>query len=169
MPELSRFAWLIVLVIAVVVLGGCSTTQPSRPPSDDFPDFLDRADAAQRALQNGEADAYKALWHHGEDVTLSGGFGGTIERGWPAISSRLDWVASQFSKGSNTIERVASGWSGDLGYVVQAEHITFQVPGQTALTTRDYRVTMLFRRVGGQWRIIHRQADSQVAKQAPGR
>ena len=103
----------------------------------------------------------------GDDVTVSGGFGGTIEKGWEAISRRLDWVGAQFSEGSNTIERLVANESGDLGYVVQIEHIRFKVPGQAEESKRDYRVAMVFRREAEGWRIVHRQADSQMAKQGP--
>lgn len=133
--------------------------------NDGFKDMLGKVDAAQLELQNGKSAAYKSLWSHADDITLSGGFGGTIEKGWEQISRRLDWVATQFSKGSNTIERLVANESGDLGYVVQIEHIRYYVPGQRQESRRDYRVTMVFRRESGVWRIIHRQADSQMTKQ----
>ena len=132
---------------------------------DDFEAMLARVDAAQLELHNGRAAAYKALWSRADDVTLSGGFGGTIEKGWEAIGPRLDWVGTQFSNGRTTRERIASSVSGDLGYVVQLEHIRFQVPGQADEAKRDFRVTMLFRREPGGWRIIHRQADSNLTRQ----
>ena len=127
--------------------------------------FLATLDAAQLELQNGRPATFKALWSHRDDVTLSGGFGGPIEKGWDAVSRRLDWVGTQFSNGTNRIERIVSNEAGDLGYVVQAEHLRFRVPGQSSESTRDYRVTMIFRREDGQWRLIHRQADSQNVKQ----
>src|SRR5215204_1773973 len=125
---------------------------------EEFKDLLARVDAAQLELQNGKPAAFKALWSRADDITLSGGFGGTIEKGWDQISRRLDWVGTQFSKGSNAIERLAKNQSGDLGYVVQLEHIRFHVPGQAQESARDYRVTMVFRRESGVWRIVHRQA-----------
>jgi hypothetical protein len=48
---------------------------------DGFKGMLARVDAAQLELQNGRAVAYKALWSHADDITLSGGFGGTVEKG----------------------------------------------------------------------------------------
>jgi ketosteroid isomerase-like protein len=134
-------------------------------PGEAFQAMLASVDAAQVELQNGKPDAFKALWSRRDDITLSGGFGGTIEKGWDAIGRRLDWVGTQFSKGSNTIERLAAQESGDLGYVVQLEHLRFTVPGQAKASTRDYRVTMVFRRESGAWRIVHRHADSQMTKQ----
>jgi ketosteroid isomerase-like protein len=137
------------------------------PSGEDFRAMLDRVDAAQLELQNGQAAAFKALWSHAEDITLSGGFGGTVEKGWAQIGPRLDWVGAQFSKGTHTHERIVTNQTGDLGYVVQVEHIRFHVPGQEKESTRDYRVTMIFRREPEGWRIVHRQADSQMVKQAP--
>ena len=133
--------------------------------NDSFKHMLEMVDAAQLELQNGRPATFKALWSHADDITLSGGFGGTIEKGWEKISRRLDWVGTQFSKGSNTIERLVANESGDLAYVVQIEHIRYYVSGQTQESKRDYRVTMVFRRESGTWKIIHRQADSQMTKQ----
>src|ERR687890_55517 len=59
--------------------------------ANDFTTFLGRLDAAQLELQNGRPAAFKALWSRADDATLSGGFGGAIEKGWQAISARLDW------------------------------------------------------------------------------
>jgi ketosteroid isomerase-like protein len=131
---------------------------------DEFEAMLDRADAAQLELQNGRAEAYKALWSHSADVTLSGGFGGTVEKGWEQVNRRLDWVATQFSKATHENERVAAYASGDLGYLVQLERIRFHVPGKGEESRREYRATMIFRREANGWRIVHRQADSRLTK-----
>ena len=148
-------------------LGIASIATAELQISGEFQAMLTQVDAAQRELQNGKPEAFKALWSHADDITLSGGFGGTVEKGWEQISRRLDWVGAQFSNGTNTIERVAANESGDLRYVVQLEHISFNVPGQTEKSKRDYRVTMIFRREPAGWRIIHRQADSNMTKAAP--
>ena len=147
-----------------LLASGSAAAQASKP-ADGFPAMLAAVDAAQLELQNGKPAAFKALWSRRDDITLSGGFGGTIEKGWEAIGRRLDWVGTQFSKGSNTIERLVAQESGDLGYVVQLEHLRYTVPGEAKESTRDYRVTMVFRRESGVWRIVHRQADSQMTKQ----
>jgi hypothetical protein len=153
-------------ILPVVMPPAVLRAQAGSPAqADDFTTFLSRVDAAQLELQNGRPAAFKALWSQADEVTLSGGFGGTIERGWPAISNRLDWVGTRFSNGTNRIERIVTRVSGELGYVVQAEHLRYRVPGETSDSTREYRVTMIFRREAGEWRIVHRQADSQLTRQ----
>ena len=154
-------------LVAVVSLlcAACATPAPTDDASD-FARFLDRVDSAQRELQQGRPEAYKSLWSHGSDVTLGGGFGGGFERGWDGVSRRLDWAGSQFGSARNEIRRIAFSASGDLGYLVQSERIHYTAPNSSAPLERSYRVTMLFRREQGQWRIIHRHADTQTSREA---
>jgi ketosteroid isomerase-like protein len=156
-----------ILVVVSVFVGSTQGQTKVSASQNDFESFLTNLDAAQLELQNGKAQPFKSLWSTADDITLSGGFGGTIEKGWDAISKRLDWVGQQFSNGTNKIERLVSVSHGNLGYVVQLEHIRFNVPGQSTESTKDYRVTMIFRKEKGSWRIVHRQADSNMTKQAP--
>jgi ketosteroid isomerase-like protein len=147
-------------LVTIALTAVLAAPQGGRQPPPDFAAFLTAMDAAQ----NGRAAPYKALWSRADDVTLAGGLGGRIEKGWADVERRLDWVATQFSKGTNRIDRLVATASGDLGYVVQAEHIRYVVPGEARETTREYRVTMVFRREAGQWRIVHRQADGNTTK-----
>lgn len=112
--------------VAIVLFGGglVAVIQPEAA-STDFMSALASIDAAQLELQNGRPEAYKAYWSHADDVTLAGGFGGGIEKGWPAVSTRLDWAGSQFTNGRNEITRISAAHDGDMGYVVQTERIDF--------------------------------------------
>lgn len=159
---------LVFVFVLLIAFGQPSLAQPKPDKAQaEFQMFLTKLDAAQLELQNGKADAFKSIWSQADDITLSGGFGGTVEKGWTAVAKRLDWVAENFSKGANTIERLVTNQNGTLAYVVQLEHINFTVPETRKPATRDYRVTMIFRREKDGWRIVHRQADSQMMKQAP--
>jgi ketosteroid isomerase-like protein len=137
--------------------------QSALPPA--FETFLESVDRAQIQLQNGEPAAFKGLWSQRDDVTLAGGFGGPVVKGWQQVSARLDAVGRQFSNGRHRASRMIANVGGDLGYMVQTEHIDYREPGQTTDTSRDYRVTMIFRREGADWRIVHRHADTQLTNQ----
>lgn len=160
-----RLGFVLALIVATALFA-LAQNNPGRPTAE-FQTFVTKLDSAQVELQNGKADAFKSMWSRDDDITLSGGFGGTVEKGWTNVGKRLDWVAAQFSKGMNTIERVVTNQNGTLAYVIQLEHIGFTVPETGAAATRDYRVTMIFRRESSGWRIVHRQADSNMTKQAP--
>jgi ketosteroid isomerase-like protein len=142
-------------------------TQKTEPQSAgaDFGAMLARVEAAQVELVRGRAEAFKALWSHGDDVTLIGGLGGPIEKGWPQVSTRLDWVSSQYSEGSRRHQEVSRVVGGGSAHVVQRETLTFRAPADGRVITQELRTTMVFRLESGQWRIVHRHADSLTARQ----
>lgn len=133
----------------------------------DLTSMLAKYSEAKPAFYNGQPDAVKALWSHADDVTLSGAAGGATAKGWDEVSKRLSWASSQFldSKGSWSDEQLQVTVSGDLAYIVQYERIRYHSPGQAKEAQRDYRVTTIFRRESDGWRIVHRHADTQVARQ----
>jgi pimeloyl-ACP methyl ester carboxylesterase/ketosteroid isomerase-like protein len=136
-----------------------------RETSDSgFDAALAAVEAAQVQLVNGQPGPFKALWSHGEDVTLSGGVGGAIAKGWMQVSERLDWVATQYTGGVRTHQEVARYVGQDVAYVVLRETINFNNPADGRAMVQELRVTQVFRRQDGRWRIVHRHADSQVQK-----
>ena len=69
------------------------------------------------------------------------------------------WVASQWSdRTDQRLDLVAAGVSGDLAYMVGFEHIAHSVIG-VPVELYTLRVTHIFRREQGEWRIAHRHAD----------
>jgi len=149
--------------VLVLIGGALSSAQ-----TQDFDGVLNQVEAAQLQLVNGRPDAFKALWSHHDDVTLSGGLGGAVAKGWPQVSERLDWVATQYLDGTRTHEEIARNVGQDLAYVVLRETIRFTSPSNRRPMIQELRVTQVFRREGGKWLIVHRHADSQVTRQTTG-
>ena len=127
---------------------------------------VDTLYATIEAFAAGDAAPFAALWSQRDDVTVFGGFG-AYERGWTAVGPRLDWAASRFAGGQTTYEPLAAGSSGDLGYAIGLEGGESQLAGRDDLSPVGLRVTHLFRREDGEWKIIHRHADPITAKTAP--
>lgn len=128
---------------------------------------LVKIDAAHVEFHNGRPETSKALWSHADDVTLTGGAGGPMEKGWTNVSARLDWASAQYTRGTQKNTRFSVTVSGDLALVLQYEHIRFYSPGVTTESERNYRVTMALRREKDGWRVIHRHADTMTTKQTP--
>jgi hypothetical protein len=59
-------------------------------------------------------------------------------------------------------------FSGGLGGAIAKGGRHLQEPFGSPSIVQELRVTQLFRRESGQWRIVHRHADSQVTKQTIG-
>ena len=131
--------------------------------SDTLQAFTTQVEAAQRELL-GRVEPFKALWSRSPDVTLTGGLGGAIEKGWERVSLRLDWVGSQYRDGTRTHEEIARGEGRDFAYIVQRETIRFK-GADGSPQVQELRSTMIFRREEGGWRIVHRHADSATGKQ----
>jgi SnoaL-like domain len=140
--------------------------QNDRRTDPEWTAFIAKLEAAEHEFAQGRPAAFKALWSHGDGVSLCGGFGG-MESGWNKVAARLDWASSQISEGTRSSEEIRSTVGADFAYIVQTEQIRFRIPGRSELSTVDFRVTMVFRREPEGWRIVHRHADSQIGTQLP--
>jgi len=134
------------------------------PDQADFVAFLDRLDAALQRFVNGDADGFKDVWAHTDDVTVAGGFGGEIVQGWNVLSPRLSGVANAYSETIFSTRRIAARTTGDFAYVIQQEYFRREEAGEPY---RQYRVTMLFRQEAGEWKLFHRHADAQMDFRVP--
>ncbi len=134
--------------------------------ADDLRETVDRTVAALNRLVTGDPEPYKALYCHGPDVTVFGGFG-AYEHGWDQVGPNVDFAASRFRGGRQLrIEPLAMGQSGDLAYTVWIERGEVRVVGRDDYAPLAVRVTHIFRREGGAWKIIHRHGDPLVEKTA---
>lgn len=120
-------------------------------------EMLPRQLAAEHALCRGDAAPRSRTWSQRDPVTLLGA-AAPLRRGWEEVSSTFDWLATRFSDLQDyDLELIASGASGDLAYTAGFEHKTVVVDGRT--TTYTLRVTHVYRREDGTWKIVHRHGD----------
>jgi ketosteroid isomerase-like protein len=82
------------------------------------------------------------------------------ESGCAQLSRTFPWVASRFSDASDyrmDIELVEV--SGDLAYVLWFERCNMSVAGRPVAPV-TVRVTHIYRREDGEWKIVHRHGDN---------
>ena len=132
---------------------------------DDFlSQTMPRLVEAEMALHNGDAEPRLGMWSRNDPVTLFGAW--LSDAGWDDVSGTFRVLASRFSDcTAYDLEIVAAGASGDLAYTVAYEHTTASVEG----TPRTYtlRVTQIYRREDGEWKLAHRHGDELAADQEP--
>lgn len=126
--------------------------------ADDFNQTLQQERTANEHFLAGDAAPEKALWSHADDVTICGGWG-AYEKGWEQVGPRLDWAAARFLEGDTMSEMLAVGMSGDLAYTVWLDRGRVRVAGRDEFSPMALRVTHIYRREEGTWKIIHRHAD----------
>lgn len=130
--------------------------------SQPLHDFLEWWLPLQRssgvAFHSGDPSAYLAAWSRREPVTVLGA-GIREQRGWPDVARTFDWVATKFADcGEYEYELVAADVQGDLAYTCGFERYTATRPDGTVVSN-ELRVTQVYRREGGVWRIVHRHGD----------
>ena len=107
----------------------------------------------------GDTTAIKALYSHTGEATSFYGWGG-YEKGWQGVSARWDWAGSQFKGGSVSYENISTVVTPDMFFVTDIETYSGQrmasVDGATGWSNR---VTHIFRREDGEWRLVHRHAN----------
>jgi ketosteroid isomerase-like protein len=127
----------------------------------DIADLVRRTAEANSALMRGDIDGYLALIKHAEDYTLMAPFGGAPTRGFDTSSERLAALARFFKAGETDLELLQTYASGDIVVLVIIERQRAEVGG---LPEQDWslRVTLVYRREGSDWRLVHRHADPLV-------
>ncbi len=133
-----------------------------RDPRSELDDFLTKTLArqveAEEAIHNGDVMPRMAMWSTSNPVTLFGA-AGPNKSGWDEVSRTFRWVASRFSNcTAYRFELVAAGASGDLAYTVGFEHTSVSIDGVPA-EPYTLRVTHVYRRENGEWKIVHRHGD----------
>jgi ketosteroid isomerase-like protein len=126
---------------------------------DDFLAWFDTDwRAAEIALHGGDPGPRFDTWSDREPVTL---FGAWLDAHGPeAVRALFTRLGDTFSKpASSDVDLIAAEVSGDFAYTVHREMTSTTVDGQP----RDYvlRVTQVYRREAGAWKVVHRHADEQ--------
>ncbi len=129
------------------------------PTQEDFQQAIDEIQSATQQFCNGNPDPIKALWSHAGDATIMGGWG-SHEQTWDQVGPRLEWAAARFLEGQSSFEMLAFGDRGDLGYTIWIEKYHAKLQGTDIVRALALRVTQIYRREGGAWKIIHRHADA---------
>ena len=125
-----------------------------RQASEQFYEALNR-------MINGDPEPMMEVWSHGSDVATMHPLGGR-ETGWEEVRANWEQVAQGFSEGEVSLEDlVVVPLSDDVAYTLGTEH------GQATLgeesVSIDWRVTNIYRREGGGWKMVHHHTDVSPA------
>jgi ketosteroid isomerase-like protein len=158
------------LVLAAVAIGHAGAGSSTRPadPEAGFRAFLQEFERGTARFINGDPGPWKALASRREDATLMGGWG-IVARGWRDVGARYDWAATRFadSGAALEVEYVSTAVNGDLAYTVTVERSTPRLADGSAAAPMTLRVTHVFRREDGRWRLVHRHADPIMETTTP--
>ena len=115
-------------------------------------------------ITNGNPEVYKSLYSRRDDATLANPFGPPA-RGWSEVSSTLDRAAANYRDGEAVgVENVSAIVGEDLAYTVEIESYRARVGRAEEVVPVSVRVTTVFGREDGVWKVLHRHADPITAR-----
>lgn len=119
-----------------------------------------RASQAHEALMRGDIKRYRALMPLSDDFTLMSPFGGDPTRGNGYSDQRWAEIGRFFRDGrDSTLELVQAYRCTDM-VVLAAIERTHVAVGTIPPQPWALRVTLVFRKQGAQWLLVHRHADA---------
>ncbi len=118
------------------------------------------AEAATAFIQ-GDMRRYAELMRHADDFTLMAPSGGEPRRGFDGSDEALEALSRYFHGGEATFEVLETYASEGLVVLVAIERQHGTV-GDLPEQDLSLRLTLVFRRDGSEWRLVHRHADPLV-------
>ena len=112
--------------------------------------------AALNQMLNGDARPLSEIWSHGSAVTTMHPIGGR-EVGWEKVQDSWQQVAHLASSGKVELKDQLIRVGGDVAYEVGVEDAEFKLGGQKV--GGQIRVTNIYEREGGAWKITHHHTD----------
>ncbi len=118
------------------------------------------------ALVMGDPEPKKRMFSRLDDVTLANPLIPVV-RGWAEVAKVLEGVAAAMRDGEpHRFERVCEYATQGLAYVLEFERSRAKFGGSAEVAPFSLRVTTVWRREEGAWRICLRHADPITTPQA---
>ena len=114
---------------------------------------------ALRKILNGDPSGYAALFSNREDITLGNPFG-PFGKGRAAVLKALNNASSKYKNGTVVaVDRIAMYGNGNIVCLVEIEHDRAKLGASSDYSEFAARVTSVYEKVGGSWKLVHRHAD----------
>ena len=130
-----------------------STEDEVRKASEQFYAALNR-------MLNGNAAPLADIWSHSGAVTTMHPIGGR-QVGWDEVREAWQQVAMLASEGQGRLDDQIIQVAGDVAYELGTERGQVKLAGQQV--TIEHRVTNIYRREAGGWKVVHHHTDVSPA------
>jgi ketosteroid isomerase-like protein len=135
--------------------------------ASDLTKFIEQDHLALDAFVKGDPEPLKDLYSRRDDVIIANPFGPPA-KGWEKVATTMERAATNFRSGEATsFERISEYATAELGYIIEIERFRSKVGSDDKLVPITLRVTTIFRREQGAWRIVLRHADPITSARAP--
>lgn len=133
---------------------------------DGFAQAVEQYHRAVGEFVKGNPEPQERLWSHRDDVSLLNPIV-PIAHGWQQVAQGLESAASQVRDGEVTsVENKVTYVTPELGFIVDFERTRARLGGRQDIASFELRVTTIFRREDGEWKVVHRHADPITTPQS---
>lgn len=162
MPTSRRSVLAAASCLASVNTGATPRSRSSAKPNEIISELIERSEASNSALMRGDIERYRALLSFSDDFTLMSPFGGAPTHARALTPDRIEAMGRFFRNGSLRQDVVQAYGTSDMVVLAVIERSNVEVGG---LPAQDWslRVTLVYRREGDDWPLVHRHADPLVA------
>ena len=127
--------------------------------AEDFDQFIGQRQAAAAEYVSGNPEPLGRLVAQELPATFFSPRG-DVTTGTSDVWTRYERDASLFTRGSeNAFEVLDSAAAGDIAYWVGFQRSQANMRGEDQPIPFDLRVTEIYRRENGRWKLVHRHAD----------
>ena len=130
-------------------------------PGGDVDELVATMDEAVGAYIRGDIRHYLSLFDHPDDYSLMPPYGGETVQGYSPSEEAIEETSRFFVTGEGHLELQHTYTSGDLVVLVAVERQHGEI-GDFPDQDLSLRVTLVFRRAGDRWELVHRHADPLV-------
>jgi ketosteroid isomerase-like protein len=134
--------------------------QSSMSPEDEVCEASRQFYAGLNRMANGDARPLADIWSHSAAATAMHPIGGR-QVGWEAVKASFEQVAKLASDGKIELKDQRIDVVGDMACEVGVEQGHFSLANQQVRI--EHRVTNIYQREAGAWKITHHHTDSSPA------
>lgn len=134
--------------------------------TDDFWEFMELRRQAALAYVNGDFEPLSQILGKAYPATFFTSAGDVVD-GAENVAAHYDKDAEAFDTGNQTeLEVLDADASGEIAYWVGYQLATMHMKGRPEPIPMKLRVTEIFRKEDGAWKLVHRHADMPEVKSA---
>ena len=127
--------------------------------NESFEEFMKRRESVSLDYINGSSETLIDISTSHDPATFFPPSGERIV-GAQAVNEANRKGAASFKEGSTgEFEVLQSAESGDIGFWTGLQHAKAMLEGKSEAVPMSLRVTEVFRREDGEWKLVHRHAD----------
>lgn len=129
-------------------------------PATNFEDFMKARKEAAEAYVRGDGAKVDTMVPHSGAASFHSPTGDTVNGGEAVAKRYLKDAAAFHHNGTSRFDVLQKGDSGDIAFWTGFQIANVQIGDMPKPVEMRIRVTEVFRRIDGNWKMIHRHADA---------